>query len=108
MTLPIPFSAVVPRVHPVRGRLPALHPAEEVPRPEVAEVLGARGAELRIRVHQGPVTEAQRQIGKAGNQAENRRGEKRFHLSCLKSMGSLEKMISGQSSHLVDIIYNGP
>ena len=58
-TVTLPFSAVVSRVHPVRSRLPALHPAEEVPRSEEAEVLGARGAQRRFRVQQGTAAEAQ-------------------------------------------------
>ena len=67
----LPFSAVVSRVHPVRCRLPALHPAKEVPRSEEAEMLGARGAQRRFWVRQGPTAEAQRQIGRAGNPAED-------------------------------------
>ena len=80
----IPFSTEVSRVHPVPGRFPTLHPAEEVSRAEVAEMLGARGAQRRFWVRQGPTAEAKRLIGRAGNPAEDRRdGEQPVHLSHL-------------------------
>ena len=77
-SLPLPYSAVVPRVHPVCGRAALLHPAEEVPRPQETEVLGAGGTQRRYGGRQGPAAEAaSRQIGQVGrNNAENRCNEK--------------------------------